>query len=50
MFDGQGRTLWADPTATTAAFTPDGTAFVTVSDRLDLWFLPPAALSSRKSG
>ncbi|RBM11959.1 hypothetical protein DEH69_22095 [Streptomyces sp. PT12] len=39
LFDGQGRTLWADPAPAIAAFTPDGAALVTVQDDIEAWFL-----------
>ncbi|WP_207931357.1 hypothetical protein, partial [Streptomyces sp. 8K308] len=46
LFDGQGRTLWADPASAMAAFTPDGRALVVVQEEIDAWFLagcaPPA--------
>ncbi|MDT0319553.1 WD40 repeat domain-containing protein [Streptomyces millisiae] len=46
LFDGQGRTLWADPAGAMAAFTPDGRALVVVQEEIDAWFLagcaPPA--------
>ncbi|WP_049569588.1 WD40 repeat domain-containing protein [Streptomyces sp. SBT349] len=45
LFDGEGRTLWADPAAAIAAFTPDGLALVTVQDDIEAWFLAGLAPS-----
>ncbi|GAB2938439.1 WD40 repeat domain-containing protein [Streptomyces mayteni] len=46
LFDGEGRTLWADPASAMAAFTADGAALVVVQEEIDAWFLagcaPPA--------
>ncbi|MDT0342690.1 WD40 repeat domain-containing protein [Streptomyces litchfieldiae] len=39
LFDGDGRTLWADPAPAVAAFTPDGSALVVVQEEIDAWFL-----------
>ncbi|UCM90299.1 WD40 repeat domain-containing protein [Streptomyces marincola] len=39
LFDGRGRTLWADPAGANAAFTPDGRALVVVQEEIDAWFL-----------
>ncbi|KAB8171090.1 PQQ-binding-like beta-propeller repeat protein [Streptomyces sp. 3MP-14] len=39
LFDGEGRTLWADPAAAVGAFTPDGRALVVVQEDIDVWFL-----------
>ncbi|NJQ08790.1 WD40 repeat domain-containing protein, partial [Streptomyces lonarensis] len=39
LFDGAGRTLWADPAGATACFTPDGTALVVVQEEVTVWFL-----------
>ncbi|MDT0443302.1 WD40 repeat domain-containing protein [Streptomyces johnsoniae] len=51
LFDGRGRTLWADPAGATAAFTPDGSALVVVQEEIDAWFLaglaPPGAVVPR---
>ncbi|MDT0265597.1 WD40 repeat domain-containing protein [Streptomyces sp. DSM 44915] len=52
LFDGSGRTLWADPAGAVGAFTPDGRALVVVQEEMDVWFVaglerpdepPPAA-------
>ncbi|SOD60877.1 PQQ-like domain-containing protein [Streptomyces zhaozhouensis] len=39
LFDGAGRTLWADPGNAIGAFTPDGRALVVVQEEIDVWFL-----------
>uniref|UniRef100_UPI0015E19902 WD40 repeat domain-containing protein n=1 Tax=Streptomyces sp. SM14 TaxID=1736045 RepID=UPI0015E19902 len=39
LFDGEGRTLWADPAGAVACFTPDGRALVVVQEEVSVWFL-----------
>ncbi|UED86192.1 WD40 repeat domain-containing protein [Streptomyces profundus] len=39
LFDGAGRTLWADPAAAIGGFTADGRALVVVQEDIDVWFL-----------
>ncbi|WP_062204206.1 WD40 repeat domain-containing protein [Streptomyces sp. NBRC 109706] len=39
LFDGAGRTLWADPAGAIGGFTADGRALVVVQEDIDAWFL-----------